>query len=55
VSVGVDHDPAAFAVDSIRRWWRSMGSRSSASETPVDYRRFRRQQWRTGEAVEVLH
>jgi transposase len=28
VSVGVDHDTAAFAVESIRRWWRWMGSRS---------------------------
>jgi hypothetical protein len=25
VSVGVDHDTAAFAVESIRRWWRTMG------------------------------
>jgi len=25
VSVGVDHDTAAFAVESIRRWWSSMG------------------------------
>ncbi len=25
VSVGVDHDTAAFAVESIRRWWHSMG------------------------------
>jgi transposase len=25
VSVGVDHDTAEFAVESIRRWWRSMG------------------------------
>jgi transposase len=25
VSVGVDHDTAAFAVQSIRRWWESMG------------------------------
>ncbi|MGH6628573.1 MAG: ISAzo13 family transposase [Burkholderiales bacterium] len=25
VSVGVDHDTAVFAVESIRRWWRSMG------------------------------
>jgi hypothetical protein len=25
VSVGVDHDTAAFAVESIRRWWREMG------------------------------
>ncbi len=26
VSVGVDHDTAAFAVESIRRWWRTMGA-----------------------------
>ena len=25
VSVGTDHDTAVFAVESIRRWWRSMG------------------------------
>lgn len=25
VSVGVDHDTATFAVESIRRWWQSMG------------------------------
>jgi transposase len=25
VNVGTDHDTAAFAVESIRRWWRSMG------------------------------
>ena len=28
VSVGVDHDTAAFAVESIRCWWRWMGTRS---------------------------
>ena len=28
VSVGVDHDTAAFAVESIRSWWRWMGTRS---------------------------
>jgi transposase len=27
VSVGVDHDTAEFAVESLRRWWRKMGSR----------------------------
>jgi transposase len=26
VSVGTDHDTAVFAVESIRRWWRSMGA-----------------------------
>ncbi len=25
VSVGIDHDTASFAVNSIRRWWRIMG------------------------------
>jgi hypothetical protein len=28
VSVGVDHDTSAFAVASIRSWWRSMGKRA---------------------------
>jgi len=27
VSVGIDHDTAQFAVNSIRRWWRQMGQR----------------------------
>jgi hypothetical protein len=26
VSVGMDHDTAEFAVETLRRWWRSMGS-----------------------------
>ena len=25
VSVGVDHDTSTFAVEAVRRWWRSMG------------------------------
>ncbi len=25
VSVGIDHDTAAFAAETIRRWWRNMG------------------------------
>jgi hypothetical protein len=28
VSVGVDHDTAAFAVETIRQWWRGMGQPS---------------------------
>jgi transposase len=28
VSVGIDHDTAAFAVASIRRWWQTMGRRA---------------------------
>jgi hypothetical protein len=27
VSVGIDHDTAAFAVNTIRRWWKRMGNR----------------------------
>ncbi len=27
VNVGIDHDTAQFAVNSIRRWWREMGQR----------------------------
>jgi hypothetical protein len=27
VSVGIDHDTAQFAANSIRRWWREMGDR----------------------------
>jgi hypothetical protein len=25
--VGIDHDTAEFAVETLRRWWRNMGSR----------------------------
>ena len=32
VSVGTDHDTAAFAVESIRRWWQTMGERAALSE-----------------------
>jgi hypothetical protein len=28
VSVGIDHETAAFAIESIRRWWHRMGSRT---------------------------
>ncbi|HEX4334587.1 MAG TPA: ISAzo13 family transposase [Polyangiaceae bacterium] len=31
VSVGVDHDTAAFAVASIRAWWNTMGKRAYGS------------------------
>lgn len=33
VSVGVDHDTAAFAVGTIRRWWRDMGRRAYPKAT----------------------
>ena len=28
VSVGIDHDTASFAVESIRRWWKMMGKKA---------------------------
>jgi hypothetical protein len=33
VSVGTDHDTAAFAVNAIRSWWRAMGKKSYARAT----------------------
>ena len=33
VSVGTDHDTAAFAVNAIRHWWRGMGKQSYAHAT----------------------
>lgn len=28
VAVGIDHDTAAFAVNTIRRWWKTMGTKA---------------------------
>ena len=49
VSVGVDHDTAAFAVNSIRQWWRTVGR----ARYPEATRRWRRQQRLAGAAVET--
>jgi hypothetical protein len=35
VSVGVDHDTAAFAVETIRRWWFTMGSERYPNATKL--------------------
>jgi transposase len=35
VSVGVDHDTSAFAVETIRRWWPSMGQQSYPQATEL--------------------
>jgi transposase len=32
VNVGVDHDTAAFAVESIRRWWNNLGKKRYADK-----------------------
>ena len=35
VSVGIDHNTAEFAVESIRHWWRRMGSRAYPKATKL--------------------
>ena len=35
VSVGTDHDTAEFAVETIRRWWRAMGSKTYPRATSL--------------------
>lgn len=35
VSVGIDHDTAAFAVATIRTWWRRMGQERYPTATPL--------------------
>ena len=35
VNVGIDHDTAAFAVESIRRWWRALGRQRYLSATSL--------------------
>jgi transposase len=35
VSVGIDHNTAEFAVESIRRWWRRMGSATYPNATEL--------------------
>ena len=35
VSVGIDHDTSAFAVETIRRWWYGMGQQSYPTATQL--------------------
>src|SRR3972149_8151390 len=35
VSVGTDHDTAQFAVETVRRWWRKMGSQRFPEATEL--------------------
>ena len=44
VTVGTDHDTAAFAVATIRRWWKTTAARLSARDPAADHRRRRRLQ-----------
>jgi hypothetical protein len=71
VSVGIDHDTAAFAVHSVGRWWRKMGRPVYRSATRLlitadaggsNGARLRRWKWalqqfanRTGLAITVCH
>ena len=53
VSVGIDHDTAQFAVNSIRRWLDLMGrERYPTAEPPDDHRGWRRFQRFTRAAVQ---
>ncbi len=46
VNVGIDHDTAEFAVESIRRWWYRMGRYAYPEATELlPHGRRRRQQW----------
>ncbi len=54
VNVGTDHDTGAFAVASIRGWWRFEGRRLyPAGPDAVDHRRWRRQQWVAAATLET--
>lgn len=54
VSVGTDHDTAAFAVESIRRWWHMMGQASYPRGPPtIDHGGRRGQQRFASTALEV--
>ena len=35
VNLGIDHDTAAFAVESIRRWWRALGKKRYPGATSL--------------------
>ena len=35
VSVGIDHNPAEFAAETIRRWWQRMGSKTYPQATEL--------------------
>ena len=56
VSVGMDHDTSAFAVQTIRTWWRTVGAMrypDARRPSPDDHGRWRRRQRLTRAAVEA--
>ena len=53
VSVGADHDTSAFAVETLRRWWDTVGRHRYPRRRPVaDLRRRRRLQRLPGPRLE---
>ena len=55
MSVGIDHDTAQFAVNSIRRWWNEMGQAAlSTCHGVVDHGGRRRQQQSSLATVESV-
>ena len=53
VSVGMDHDTAEFAVQTIRRWWSDRAHPLSGRQAPGDHRGWRGQQRLPGASVET--
>ena len=53
VNVGTDHDTGAFAVASIRGWWRAEGAAVPQDSQASDHRRWRREQRLSSSAVEA--
>lgn len=55
VSMGIDHDTGAFAVASIRGWWRSplKAELSIQSPEPAHHYRWRGQQWLAVATLEI--
>ena len=54
VSLGISHDTAVFAVESIRRWWYELGAaRYPDRDAAADHRGLRRQQRRASAPVEA--
>jgi DDE family transposase len=52
VNVGIDHDTAQFAVNSIRSWWEHLGNELPDRPTADDHRRLRRLQRQPATSVE---
>ena len=54
VNVGIDNDTAAFAVQTIRRWWQDVGRvRYPLARRLLITARWRRQQWFARASVET--